>query len=180
VVGFFFPCSPVPEFLALIHESGHQLRSALSPGESLSAASKSILDLLKLPRFVKKLFSYFTQSSDPLSSELYDMMHEKNTIEERELIAARDRYRAEWHKKWIEEGLDFVLTVPLSLPAIENGASEKTTLMVAGYTFLFSIVCFLNTLIESFLIFFFTHSTNLVARLFRWSSARHACRSEIG
>ena len=85
------------------------------------------------------------------------MMHEKNTIEERELIAARDRYRAEWHKKWIEEGLDFVLTVPLSLPAIENGASEKTTLMVAGYTFLFSIVRIPQSmrLIGSFLIIFF-------------------------
>ncbi len=99
-------------------------------------------------------------------------MHEKNTIEERELIAARDRYRAEWHKKWIEEGLDFVLTVPLSLPAIENGASEKTTLMVAGYTFLFSIVCFLNTLIGSFFYYF----NDFVARLCRWSSARHPCR----
>jgi len=161
----------------LIHESGHQLRSALSPGESLSAASKSILDLLKLPRLVKKILSYFTQSSDPLSSELYDMMHEKNTIEERELIAARDRYRAEWHKKWIEEGLDFVLTVPLSLPAIENGASEKTTLMVAGYTFLFSIVCIPQSIrLIGVPDFSFTHSTNFVARLFRWSSARHACR----
>ena len=67
-------------------------------------------------------------------------MYSKSAVEDRELIAARDRYRAEWHKKWTEEGLDFVLTVPLSLPAIENGASEKTTLICAGYTFIFSLV----------------------------------------
>ena len=80
------------------------------------------------------------RSSDPLSSKLYDIMHTKTSVEDRELIAARDRYRAEWHKKWTDEGLDFILTVPLSLPAIENGASEKTTLVCAGYTFLFSVV----------------------------------------
>ena len=81
------------------------------------------------------------KSSDPLSSTLYDIMHSKTIVQDRELIAARDRYRAEWHKKWTDEGIDFILTVPLSLPAIENGASEKTTLICAGYTFLFSVVC---------------------------------------
>ena len=80
------------------------------------------------------------RSSDPLSSKLYGIMHTKTVVEDRELIAVRDRYRAEWHKKWMDEGLDFILTVPLSLPAIENGASEKTTLICAGYTFLFSVV----------------------------------------
>lgn len=80
------------------------------------------------------------KSSDPLSSKLYDIMHTKTAVEDRELIVARDKYRAEWHKKWTDEGLDFILTVPISLPAIENGASEKTTLICAGYTFLFSVV----------------------------------------
>jgi len=79
------------------------------------------------------------RSSDPLSSQLYGIMHKKTVIEDRNNIAARDRYRAEWHKKWTDEGLDFVLTVPVSLPAFENGASEKTTLMSAGYSFLFSL-----------------------------------------
>jgi len=119
---------------------GHQIRSSLTPGEKITSASQSILDLLKLPKFIKRIFSYFMRSSDPLSSKLYDIMHTKTSVEDRELIAARDRYRAEWHKKWTDEGLDFILTVPLSLPAIENGASEKTTLVCAGYTFLFSVV----------------------------------------
>jgi len=47
---------------------------------------------------------------------------------------------AEWHKKWQDENLDFVLTVPVSLPALKNGTSEQATLISAGYTFLFSLL----------------------------------------
>ncbi|KAF8970071.1 amidase signature domain-containing protein [Flammula alnicola] len=124
----------------LFSDGGQQLRSALSPGECLNKPSMSILELLNLPKFIKKIFSYFMRSSDPMSSQLYNIMHAKTVVEDRHNVAARDAYRAEWHKKWLEEGLDFVLTVPMSLPAIENGASEKTTLISAGYTFLFSLL----------------------------------------
>jgi hypothetical protein len=61
-------------------------------------------------------------------------------IEERRLVEQRDNYRAEWHKKLTEEGVDFVLTVPHALPALQNGGSERTTLMSAGYTFIFNLV----------------------------------------
>jgi hypothetical protein len=61
-------------------------------------------------------------------------------VEVRDLVGQRDQYRAAWHEKWIESGLDFVLTVPHPLPAFENGASEKATLMSAGYTHIFSLV----------------------------------------
>ncbi|KDR72742.1 hypothetical protein GALMADRAFT_143024 [Galerina marginata CBS 339.88] len=124
----------------LFSDGGHQIRSQLSPGETLTPAGKSILDLLNFPRFIKKILSYFTRSSDPISSQLYDIMHTKTVVEDRDNVAARDRYRAEWHKKWTEEGLDFVLTVPMALPACENDSSEKTTLMSAGYAFLFSLL----------------------------------------
>jgi hypothetical protein len=119
---------------------GQQIQDALSPGEKLNPASTSIMDLLGFPKFIKKILSYFSRSSDPLSSQLHDVMHTKTVVEDRNNVAARDMYRAEWHRTWTEEGLDFVLTVPLSLPAIENGASEKTTLMCVGYTLLFSLV----------------------------------------
>lgn len=71
---------------------------------------------------------------------MYRTMYRRTLLEDREAIVARDEYRARWHEKWIAEGLDFVLTVPHPLPAIEHGASEKTTLMSVGYTFLFSMV----------------------------------------
>ena len=75
-----------------------------------------------------------------MASQLYGIMHSKTSLKDRESIIARDLYRAEWHKKWTEEGLDFVLTVPHAFPALENGTSEQTTLMSAGYTLLFNLV----------------------------------------
>lgn len=78
-----------------------------------------------------------------MASQLYDIMHSKTAVQDRDAIVARDVYRAEWHKKWTEEGLDFVLTVPHAFPALENGSSEQTTLMSAGYTLLFNLASIL-------------------------------------
>ena len=121
-------------------KKGHQITSAQSPYESITPAAKSILDLLRLPRIFKKILSFFIRSKDPMASELYDIMHSKNCVQDRQLIRARDVYRAEWHDQWTEEGLDFVLTVPYAFPALENGTSEQTTLMSAGYTLIFNLV----------------------------------------
>lgn len=67
-------------------------------------------------------------------------MHSKTILEERALVVQRDEHRAAWHSRWAEEDLDFVLTVPFPLPALENGTSEKASLMTAGYTFIFNVV----------------------------------------
>ena len=67
-------------------------------------------------------------------------MHTKTVVQDRQSIIARDFYRAEWHQKWTEENLDFVLTVPHAFPALENGTSEQTTLMSAGHTLIFNLV----------------------------------------
>ena len=119
---------------------GHQIRNALSPNETITPAAKSLLDLLQLPRIIKKILAFFIRSSDPMASQLHGMMHRKTVVQDRKSIIARDLYRAEWHKKWTEEGLDFVLTVPHAFPALENGTSEQTTLLSASYTLIFNLV----------------------------------------
>ena len=129
-------------FIFFFFHLGHQIRNALSPNESITPAAKSILDLLQLPRIIKKIFSFFLRSSDPMASQLYGIMHPKTAVQDRKSIVARDVYRAEWHRKWMEEGLDFVLMVPHAFPALENGTSEQMTLMSAGYTLLFNLVKF--------------------------------------
>ena len=134
-----FWCISDDSFLFLIN-IGHQIRNALSPNETITPAAKSILDLLQLPRIIKKIFAFFIRSSDPMGSQIYDIMHSKTAVQDRKTVIARDLYREEWHKKWTEEGLDFVLTVPHAFPAVENGASEQTTLMSAGYTLIFNLV----------------------------------------
>ena len=122
--------------------TGHQIKSALSPNETITPAAKSILSLLHLPKILKKILAFFTRQTggDPMASQLYDIMHTKSVVQDRKSIVARDVYRARWHEKWIEEGLDFVLTVPHPFPALENGTSEQTTLMSAGYTLIFNLV----------------------------------------
>jgi len=122
----------------LFSDGGHQIKSALSPNETITPAAKSILDILQIPKIIRKILAFFIRSRDPMASQLYGIMHLKTAIQDCETIIARDLYRAEWHKKWTEEGLDFVLTAPNAFPALENGTSEQTTLMSAGYTLLFN------------------------------------------
>ena len=116
----------------------------------------SVLNLLALPWLLKSLFARLTRclpswchrllgGCDHITSDFYDIMRSRSVSEERKIICARDEYRVTWHEKWISEGLDFVLTVPHAFPALAHNASEKTTLMSAGYTFIFSLVSLLHT-----------------------------------
>ena len=94
---------------------------------------------------MKKILSRLMRSRDPLSSQLYETMHAKTSLQDRKNVVARDEYRAEWHRRWAELDLDFVLTVPIAFPALKNDDSVKATLMSAGYALLFSLVSIWNT-----------------------------------
>ena len=85
--------------------------------------------------------SYMTRGKDPFTAGLYETMRTRTLLEDREAVVERDEYRQRWMEKWVDEGMDFLLTVPYPMPAIEHGASAKTTLMSVGYTFIFSMVC---------------------------------------
>ncbi|KAF8721430.1 hypothetical protein AX14_010372 [Amanita brunnescens Koide BX004] len=135
----------------LFGDGGQQIRETLLPSEALNAPAMSVLNLLALPRLLKSFFARLTRylpnwcrrllgGCDHITSDFYDIMRSRSVCEERKIICARDEYRATWHEKWISEGLDFVLTVPHAFPALAHDASEKTTLMSAGYTFIFSLL----------------------------------------
>lgn len=136
----------------LFSDGGEQTRAPLHWTERTSPPTHHVLTLLKLPKFIKSILSYilgsrvlsfifgFGSKPDPLSAELYSILHTKTVMEERRLVHQRDLYRAKWHRQLIEEGIDFILTVPHALPALENGGSERATLMSAGYTFIFSLL----------------------------------------
>ncbi|KAF5349081.1 hypothetical protein D9756_009426 [Leucocoprinus leucothites] len=134
----------------LFSDGGEQTRAPLLRTETTSPPTHHVLTLLRLPKFVKSILSrilrsrvlsfVFRSQPDPLSAELYSILHTKTVMEERQLVHERDRYRAKWHQQLIAEGIDFILTVPHALPALENGGSERATLMSAGYTFIFSLL----------------------------------------
>ncbi|KAF8221494.1 amidase signature enzyme [Tricholoma matsutake] len=117
-----------------------ELRSSLTLSEKLNKASASILELLSLPRFVKKILSFFSHMSDPLLADLFDIVQPKSMVEVCKFVAQKEQYLAAWHRQWIRSGLDFVLTVLYALLAFKHGEEEKATLMSAGYTCIFSML----------------------------------------
>lgn len=116
------------------------MRDGGLPGETLNPPLKGTIGLLALPRFIKNVMAWFNRATDPFYANLLEVMYPKTVVQERDLVARRDEFRAEWHERWTEENLDFVLTVPHPLPALENGTGERASLMSAGYTFLFNMV----------------------------------------
>ena len=98
----------------------------------------------KLPSFLKRLYIFYIRyiKSDPIYAGLLEGFREKSIQEYYALIARREDYRARWFKKWNEQGLDFLLTVPNALPAVPHGGMKKG-FKVCGYTFLFNLVRFL-------------------------------------
>ncbi|KAF5324089.1 hypothetical protein D9619_011410 [Psilocybe cf. subviscida] len=127
----------------MFSDGAEQLREPLGPGgEGLTPASMELLSLLQLPKFLKRMLSTITCliSADRITAALLKLMHTKTVMEERANIVARNEYRRRWAERWREEGLDFVVTVLMALPAVKHGESQQSSLIGAGYTFLFSLL----------------------------------------
>jgi len=105
---------------------------------------------LGLPRFVTKIYAWYLRyiRRDPIYAGLVDNFYEKSVAEYYALIAQREDYRARWFKVWRDteveggagdKGVDFVLTVPNSLPAVPHGGMRHGW-KACGYTFLFNLL----------------------------------------
>ena len=96
--------------------------------------------MFTLPRWVKRLYAWYIRivQKDEVYAGLIENWHEKSVEEYLGLIAEREDYRARWFEMWNEEGLDFVLTVPNSLPAVPHGGMKQGW-RACGYTFLFNL-----------------------------------------
>ncbi|KAJ7466725.1 amidase signature domain-containing protein [Mycena galericulata] len=140
-----FTPPPIPDLLTTGYElvfsdGGAQMRDGGLPGDTLNPPLRGTIALLALPRLAKRLLAWLSRTADPFYAHLLEVMYPKTILEERALVARRDEFRSEWHERWTEENLDFVLTVPHPLPALENGTGERASLMSAGYTFLFNML----------------------------------------
>lgn len=134
-------------FLLIPHDSnpakGAGLFKPLRKDEKLDAVMSGSRSLLEMPLFIKKIIAMLTRHlmGDEIWASLIEKLHPKTASEERELVVARDEYRARWHDAWEAEGLDFVLTVPHPMPAIPTGSAEKVTLISAALCMICNIVC---------------------------------------
>lgn len=113
-------------------------------GEKLDPVLLGIKSLLAMPRWLKRFLATVTRklTGDEVWASMLETLHVKSPAEERSLVVSRDEYRAQWHKAWEAEELDFVLTVPHPFPAIPAGTAEKVTLVSCSYMMIFNIVSF--------------------------------------
>lgn len=114
----------------------------LRKDEKLDPVMSGSRSLLDMPLFIKRFIAMLTRSltGDQLYASFIEKLHTKTAIEERELVVARDEYRARWYDAWEAQGLDFALTVPHPLPAIPTGTAEKVTLMSVALPMICNIV----------------------------------------
>ncbi|KAF9240451.1 amidase signature domain-containing protein [Melanogaster broomeanus] len=129
-------------FQLCFSDAGAGVFDPVRKDEKLDPVMTGVKSILGMPLFVKQFMAMLTRklTGDEVWASMLEKMHTKSPSEERALVVERDEYRARWHEAWEADGLDFVLTVPHSLPAIPAGTAEKATLVSAAPTMIFNIL----------------------------------------
>ncbi|KAH9924161.1 amidase signature enzyme [Fomitopsis serialis] len=99
------------------------------------------LAMFRTPRIIKKLYAWYLRyiKRDPLYADLVEVWSEKTVPEYLALVSQREAYRERWYEFMNEQDLDFVLTVPNSLPAVPHGGMKEGW-KACGYTFLWNLL----------------------------------------
>ncbi|KAF5383005.1 hypothetical protein D9615_004884 [Tricholomella constricta] len=119
-------------------------RTAIKPirtGESNDAGVTQALRMASLPRWLKRLYVWYIRyiKRDEIYAGLIEGWHAKNVYDYWPVVAQREDYRRRWFETWQKEELDFVLTVPNSLPAVPHNGM-KDGFKALGYTLLFNLL----------------------------------------
>ncbi|KAG1867289.1 amidase signature enzyme [Suillus subalutaceus] len=110
--------------------------------ESNDAGMTSAFRGFRLPYFVMKLYAWYYRyiRRDPIYAGLIDTHYEKTMPEFYALIARREGLSFSLVEgRQGDEGVDFILTVPNSLPAVPHGGMRHGW-KACGYTFLFNLL----------------------------------------
>lgn len=110
-------------------------------GESNDAGMFEAIRTIALPRWLKRLYVWYQRyiKRDEIYAGLIEGWHKKTIAEYWPLIAQREDYRRRWFEMWQKEKLDYVLTVPNSLPAVPHDGM-KHGFKTLGYTLMFNLV----------------------------------------
>ncbi|KAF9029126.1 amidase signature enzyme [Hymenopellis radicata] len=95
-----------------------------------------------IPHWMRKLYVWWIRyvKRDEIYAGLVEVCYEKSVMEYWPLVAKRETYKKEWFDDvWKGQDLDFVLTVPNSLPAVRHGGMKEGW-KACGYTFLFNLL----------------------------------------
>ncbi|KAI0795455.1 amidase signature domain-containing protein [Abortiporus biennis] len=131
-------------FSLMFADGGKTLSAPARPGETISSAIKTVVSVVGLPLLVKNVMASIlrlTSTRNEAWAQIIDILHIRTTSEERQLCVQRDKLRHAWLKAMKEEqNLDFILTVPHSLPNVPHGGSGVASLVAASYGFLFNVL----------------------------------------
>ncbi|KAJ3539326.1 hypothetical protein NM688_g6377 [Phlebia brevispora] len=125
----------------LFADAGKTCTKPIRWGEWNDIGVDEAMRMLRVPRFIKKLYAWYLRHirGDAVYAGLIEKWHEKTVEEYYALVARRESYREKWFDLWNEQGYDFVLTVPNSLPAAPHGGM-KEGFKACGYTFMFNVL----------------------------------------
>ena len=105
-----------------------------------------LLSAGRLPLFLKQAVASYLRwwSTPPGRNDAYaavlEAMHPQTVAQERGLVIKLQEYRARFADAMREQGIDFILTVPHSLPPMPKNGTGKATLLAASYGFFYNIV----------------------------------------
>ncbi|KAH9852547.1 amidase signature enzyme [Lenzites betulinus] len=148
----FTPPSPLEGlkvgYQLMFSDGAHSVLADKRLGEFVGPALLTVRFILRLPLWLKRLNATFLRwfsrpwGRNEAWAALLEVFHPRTAYEERALVVERDAYRAAWFDAWRDAKLDLLLTVPHALPAVpmDPKASDKATLVSAGYAFLYNVL----------------------------------------
>ncbi|KAG5646712.1 hypothetical protein DXG03_002394 [Asterophora parasitica] len=139
-------CTHVSQF-TLTFSTNHiilAVRTGMHPvrtGESNDPGVAQALSMLALPSFLRRLYVWYLRylKRDEIYAGLVEGWSAKSVYEYWPLVAQREDYRRRWWEMWRQEELDYVLTVPNSMPALPHGGM-RDGFKALGYTLLFNLL----------------------------------------
>ncbi|KAI0776365.1 amidase signature domain-containing protein [Irpex lacteus] len=125
----------------LFADAGKTVTKPIRSGERNDPGVADALFVLRLPRFVKKVWAWYWRyvRGDELYAHLLENFNEKTVEEYFALVAQREAIREQWWNMWEEEKIDFILTAPNPLPASPHGGWTNGW-TGCTYTFLYNIL----------------------------------------
>ncbi|KAG6811185.1 hypothetical protein H0H92_008625 [Tricholoma furcatifolium] len=125
----------------LVADGGKTAMQHFSLGESNDAGVVQVLRLASLPGWLRCLYIWYVRyiKRDEIYAGILDGLYERKVYEYWPLVAQREDYRRRWFELLQEERLDFVLTVPNSMPALPHNGM-KDGVKAFGYTMLFNLL----------------------------------------
>ncbi|KAG6855931.1 hypothetical protein H0H87_009307 [Tephrocybe sp. NHM501043] len=121
--------------------SGRTAVSHIRTGESNDTGVAQALRMASLPYWARCLYVWYVRyiKQDEIYAGILDGFRERNVYEYWPLVAQREDYRRRWFDMLQEEKIDYVLTVPNSMPALPHNGMKDGVKSFA-YTLLFNLL----------------------------------------